>query len=354
MSEGNLDVATGVLRQSLAEMKKTDIWDQIVEPREGVLARFQPLLSADHIPNLTEDEIRPFFYIENNCHWSSLYRQVNRVCADMDAFRRVLLILVDEARPIAERLDEISGKVKGLGKGILTALLIVAFPDKFGVWNGTSEDGLIAVDLFPDFERGKSFGAKYAVINETLNRLAARLEIDLWTLDALWWHVLKAKDSDSPEMDEATPSLSSQGAQYFGLERHLHDFLLDNWDHTELGKNWEIYAEPGDPELGYEFRCDVGRIDLLARHKVEKKWLVVELKREKSSDQAIGQVLRYVGWVQHHLAGDGEPVEGLIISRLGDKALEYAVSAAPNITFMTYEVEFRLSHSELSISGGQP
>lgn len=354
MSHGNFEVAVGRLRQSLAEMKKSDVWRQIVEPRDGVFARFQPLLTAEYIPKLSADEIRPFFYLEHNHHWSSLYRQVNRVCGDMKAFREVLLAIVDETKPIAARLDGVIGRVTGLGKGILSALLIVVNPNKYGVWNGTSEGGLIALGLFPEFDRGTTFGAKYDRINSTLNRLAAALDVDLWTLDALWWHVLQ-----SEEMDDVLPeivgeqSLAPQGDVRFGLERHLHNFLLDNWNHTELGRNWAIYAEPGEPEAGYEFRCPVGRIDLLAKHRHEKKWLVIELKRERSSDQAVGQVLRYVGWVQTHLAEVDETVEGLIIARSGDTALDYAVSAAPNLTFMTYEVEFRLSLSELMKRGSQ-
>jgi len=346
MTDGSFEVALGRLRQSLAEMKKTDVWDRIVEPRDGVLARFQPLLTPEHIPGLSADEIRPFFYIEHNHHWSGLNRQVNRVCDDMTILREALLVLVDESIPIDRRLDEASHKVTGMGKAILTALLIVTYPDKYGVWNGTSEDGLVELGIFPDFARGTSFGAKYETINETLNKLASALEIDLWTLDALWWHILRDEElSDSQLLPDSEQGSSQQSDIRFGLERHLHNFLMDNWDHTELAKDWAIYDEPGEPDAGYEFRCPIGRIDLLARHHTEKKWLVIELKRGRSSDQAVGQVLRYIGWVQAHLAETDEAVEGLIISRSGDDSLQYAVSAVPNLAFMTYEVDFRLISS---------
>jgi len=33
-----------------------------------------------------------------------------------------------------------------------------------------------------------------------------------------------------------------------------------------------------------------------------------------SSDVVIGQILRYIGWVQEHLATDGQSVKGIIIA----------------------------------------
>ncbi len=153
--------------------------------------------------------------------------------------------------------------------------------------------------------------------------------------------------ADSP-LDE---SAGSDGPQRFGLERHLHNFLLDNWDRIDIGKEWVIYSKPGDPDAGYEFVCDVGRIDFLARHRSEKRWLVIELKRARSSDTAVGQALRYMGWVQKHLTEEGDSVEGIIIAAAGDQGLMYAVDAVPNLKFLTYEVDFRLSLTELSETG---
>ena len=41
-------------------------------------------------------------------------------------------------RPIAERLDEVAEAVHGMGKAIITVILTVAYPDRYGVWNPTS------------------------------------------------------------------------------------------------------------------------------------------------------------------------------------------------------------------------
>lgn len=345
----NLTNATAQLREALVNLKKSDTWGQIVTPKEGVFARFGPLLQPSHITALTEEEIRPFFYFEHNHHWTGLFRQVNRLCSDMPRLRQVLTVLLDESQPIDSRLDQCGGAITGLGKGIMTAILTVAYPEKYGVWNNVSEDGMFKVGIWPDFPRGTSLGTKYLQINQTLTKLKEALQVDFWTLDAVWWQLGHGDETPITPVTAATTTgtSSSEAVQRFGLERHLQDFLYDNWASIELGQDWVIYSEKGEPDAGYEYTCGVGRIDILARHRTLPKWLVIELKREDTSDEVVGQALRYMGWVRKHLAESNEEVHGLIIARVGDEALSYAVSAVPNLKFMTYAVEFKLNASSL-------
>ncbi len=144
------------------------------------------------------------------------------------------------------------------------------------------------------------------------------------------------------------PFLVPGDRQQFHLEEHLHVFLRDNWDHTDLGKDWAIHSEPGEPDAGYKYQCGVGEMDFLAYHRTKNKWLVIELKRYMSTDKAVGQVLRYMGWVQNEMLQANEVVEGLIISKSGDDKIVYAVSAVPNLAFMEYEIEFQLTPTKLA------
>jgi hypothetical protein len=323
--------------------KDAEIRD-ILESRDSVVGRYGPQFQPGQIDQVDEKVLRSFLLIENNKHWSGLFRQSNRICADMAATRVALGALVDETRPIEERTRSAT-EIKGLGKGIITAILIVAYPNKYGVWNNTSESGLVDLDLMPDWPRGASFGVRYAAINAVLNELARELEVDLWTLDTIWWYLsddqeeIDAQDETSLIADVRT----AQVAARFAIERHLHDYLFDNWTQLELSADWELFVRDGEPDAGYEFPTPVGRIDLLAKHKREARWLVIELKRDKSSDAVVGQILRYIGWIKAHLAQDGETVEGLVIAARGDDKLHYALSAAPSVSFKSYEVEFRLN-----------
>ncbi len=340
------DYALGQLRAAKAAMVDDVEIATILESQDEVLARYSPAFQPDRMKTLEEDVLRSFLRIENNHHWSGLHRQVNRVCADMAATRAALAELVNEARPIADRMQPVTD-IKGMGKGIITAILHVAYPDRYGVWNNTSDDGLNDLGLLPRPPRGASFGERYAAVNQVLVALAKELNVDLWTLDTIWWYLGGDEDEEdivhpavlSPETPTATTNAKTTR---FALERHLHDYMSDNWDTLDLAQEWDIYTRDGEPEVGYEFHTPIGRIDLLAKHKREPRWLVIELKREQSSDAVVGQVLRYIGWVQKHLIEDGETVEGLIVATEGDPQLHYALTVVPSVSFQSYEVEFRL------------
>lgn len=348
---------TGKLREAVAGLKNTPIYKEIVEPRDAVLARFQPVFSAEHVAAITADEFRSFLLLENNHHWSGLHRQGTRMCADMEKLREALAILADETQSVADRLDRGPEMVPGMGKNVASAILLVTLPDRYGVWNNRSEANMKRLGIWPNFDRGESFGSRYVKVNQVLLQLRDTLQIDLWTLDALWWYLDQKETGDLPHVETGettTIGMSTESEQRFGLERHLHEFLRDNWNHVELGREWALYQEPGDEEAGYEYPCDVGRIDLLAKHRIEPRWLVVELKRNQTSDQTVGQLLRYIGWVKRHLAEDGEQVHGMIICWEADNALRYALSTLQNVELRRYQVEFHLSEPEtlITTSGG--
>ena len=71
----------------------------------------------------------------------------------------------------------------------------------------------------------------------------------------------------------------------------------------------------------------VGRSDLICTND-NGDLVVIELKRGMTSDETIGQVLRYVGWVQENLAKDGQRVQGWIIAGDYDEHLRLAAMAA--------------------------
>ena len=87
----------------------------------------------------------------------------------------------------------------------------------------------------------------------------------------------------------------------FALEKHLEDFLVQNWNGTELSRDFDIFEEDGE-RVGQQFPTDTGPIDILAMSKDRKTLLVIDLKQGRASDVVIGQLLRYMGFVQKELA----------------------------------------------------
>ena len=127
----------------------------------------------------------------------------------------------------------------------------------------------------------------------------------------------------------------------FALEKHLEDFLVQNWAQTELGQDYDIYKEDGEP-FGKQYPTDTGPLDILAVSKDKKRLLVVELKKGRASDAVVGQTLRYMGFVQNELAEDGQSVHGAIIAHEDDQRIRRALSMTPNIVFYRYQVSFKL------------
>ncbi len=130
----------------------------------------------------------------------------------------------------------------------------------------------------------------------------------------------------------------SQGVFY--MEKQLEDFLIENWDNTELGKKYDLIVEDGDL-VSQQYRTDVGPIDILAKEKRTGAFVVIELKKNQTSDDTVGQVARYMGSITKNKA-NGVPVKGVIIAARYDQRLEYALSAIQNIEVYLYEVGFKL------------
>ncbi len=143
----------------------------------------------------------------------------------------------------------------------------------------------------------------------------------------------------------AAPTLIStdetvEDATVFALEKHLEDFLVANWAQTELGKNYDIYED--EEGSGRQYPSDTGPIDILAISKDKKQLLVVELKRGRASDVVVGQILRYMGYVQEELAEPNQTVKGVIIAMEDDKRIKRALSMTKDIEFYKYQVSFKL------------
>lgn len=127
----------------------------------------------------------------------------------------------------------------------------------------------------------------------------------------------------------------------FALEKHLEDFLAKNWKQTELGKDYDIYEEDGEL-VGQQYPSDTGPIDILAISKDKKALLVVELKKGRASDNVVGQIQRYMGFVKGELAEDNQTVKGVIIALEDDLRIKRALSVTNNIDFYRYQVSFKL------------
>ena len=133
----------------------------------------------------------------------------------------------------------------------------------------------------------------------------------------------------------------------FAIEKHLEDFLVANWSSTELSQQYDIFSIDGET-VGQQFQTDTGPMDVLAISKDKHTLLVIELKKGRASDAVVGQLLRYMSYVQDDLADDNQTVKGMVIASGTNQRLERALSMVSNVDFYKYEVKFKLIHVPLN------
>lgn len=190
---------------------------QMIRDEDSVLARFGPLFSEPH--SLEADDLVDFLHFEHNRHWWGLQRHADTLAARIDVVREVLAELLDDEVPLAERIDGI-GPGAGLTPPLWSPMLLVARPERFGVWSEISESAMRRLGLWP--EDDASEGVTYAAANDIMGAVADDLGIDLWTLDALWWAAEKEHDpspyfvtrraatSPRPRTRQSTPTAPSR------------------------------------------------------------------------------------------------------------------------------------------------
>ena len=123
----------------------------------------------------------------------------------------------------------------------------------------------------------------------------------------------------------------------FAYEKDLQNFLAKNLKLIE--PELKLFEEEGIN--GIEFPAGNRFIDILAIDK-NNDFVVIELKVSKGYDRVVGQILRYIGWVEQKMASDGQKVRGIIICKEISEDLTLACSKQKEIELFEYELSVKL------------
>jgi len=156
------------------------------------------------------------------------------------------------------------------------------------------------------------------------------------------------RDSDPPPIYKKTADYDTSGdtdngdedliePQEFAYENDLKNFLAKNLD--VIRPSLKVYQD--DDISGVEFPVGGRYIDILA---VEdgKDLVVIELKVSKGYDRAIGQLLRYMAWIEKNLAESSQKVKGMIIARSISEDLLLAASRVKDVELFEYELSISI------------
>ena len=148
------------------------------------------------------------------------------------------------------------------------------------------------------------------------------------------------QDVASEEDDESGPT--AIGSDEFAYESDLRDYLAKNLTLIEDGL--VLYEDEGIK--GIEFPAGGRFIDILAIDS-ENRLVVIELKVSKGYDRVMGQLMRYMAWIQSNLAESGQAVRGIIAARHISEDLKLACSLLPNCDLFEYSLSISLNKVQI-------
>ncbi len=117
------------------------------------------------------------------------------------------------------------------------------------------------------------------------------------------------------------------------LEKDLHTYLANRVNEIKSGLKLV--------DNGVEFSTDAGRIDILARDS-QRKHVVIELKAGKAKDNALGQMLGYMGCIASDPTMEITEVRGILVASSFEQRVLYAAKGLPNVKLIKYKVSFEL------------
>lgn len=288
----------------------TGVWREMINAEQSVLAKYQPLFSTKGIHNLSSKDFVDFLHFKNNRHWTNLDRQSGNITENIIRLREALQVLLDESEPIEIRFTSALNMVGGMGIAIATAILHIAYPDKYGVWNGTSERAMKRYGIFPPFSRRDTKGTKYSKVNEVLLWVSEVTKRNLWSVDGLWW---EGKNQVPPREQSSVDSAEKLHPRYWTAywkkstaQRNLNEG--HHFDHTGTAGHFEVDA--GD--IVYGITNVNGILHVLGRMEVGER---VDAKRAK-------KLLGYNPWpADEHLVAANGTASGIFLDRRLDSSL---------------------------------
>jgi len=127
------------------------------------------------------------------------------------------------------------------------------------------------------------------------------------------------------------------------LESTIEDFLVSEWDETPFAQRGvRLYTNARGEVVGQQYPAGRWNIDLLGGQEDERSWWVIELKRGRASDRVVGQVGRYMGWIERYVSRPGEGTRGVILAREISTELEHACRAFEGVEAWTFDRDLRV------------
>ena len=152
----------------------------------------------------------------------------------------------------------------------------------------------------------------------------------------------KDSDEEPEDSEQVNREATEEDKSTFLMEKELENFLIKNWEKTDFSNTLELINDDNGNMVSQQFQTDIGKIDILVRDKNTKQYVIIELKRNQTSDDTVGQLARYMGWLEENKT-NGKLTKGIIIAAQYDQRLYYALKKMQDAEVYLYRVDFKLT-----------
>ena len=222
-------------------------------------------------------------------------------------------------------------RIKGASHGLATLLLYIKNPKSYNICLPKIQEGLRRIGRLQN-HKPSDFIKYYESFNKEVIELRNRFNFQPEEMDWIFSNLQMVIESPEHENNEELES------REFAYERDLRNFLAKNLNTIESGM---VLYEEGE-KVGIEYNAGGKFIDILALDK-DHNFIVIELKVSRGYDRVIGQILRYIAWVERHLTTPKQKVKGIIIANEITEDLILAASKVDDISLFEYELSISLN-----------
>lgn len=343
------------------KIKDFRLSEEEVSKREKMRDEFVTVFTKEKIKGLTPEEYFPGLGKREDCmgyqlEWGTIplgsikggsmakfgpheqFREIKDLLIKLTSFNDNISEFYEDNGELTKKDKDLithSQKIRGLksGRTVLGKLLSIYYPQTF-IALFPDQDYLLEL-IVQDYYRD-SVGLELYMKN---NFLFLQIKKELLSETAFLKYINVDKFTNDyfynflyfcfPRDEEVVEREIKEGEKVKALETDHYQKLI-NRNFRQLFKNYRYFDEEMQNQHEGRYTTEeVGTIDVLC---VDDKnnFVVIELKR-KSTDETLGQICRYMGWVKKNLAKEDQQVCGLIIAEQKDIRLEYAIKVVPNI-----------------------
>ena len=135
---------------------------------------------------------------------------------------------------------------------------------------------------------------------------------------------------------------SSIAVKGFSTEYDIQRSLLSSWAKTPFAENYKVLGDEVSVDLGLRnsSRKNLGRIDILAKHKKRDEYLVIEIKRAEANIAVLDQITGYLSALNKNNAIKGALIRGVLIA---ERIPQRVLTSAKRLGIDTYKIKYPIN-----------